>query len=217
MERVLNYKKYLFLGLGILLLIISLYFYFKFDNNDNSVVTNNVVSDIVSTTKEILKNNTIYVDIKGSVKNPGVYEFNEGERVIDAINKAGGLSKNATTDNINLSKKLVNEMVVYVFNKSELTTTKIENSLDTLCKCETIEVNNCVSNNETNNNINSKININTDNKDKLMTLNGIGSSKADAIIEYRNKNGNFKSIEDIINVSGISSTLYEKIKDNITV
>ena len=217
MERVLNYKKYLFLGLGILLLIISLYFYFKFDNNDNSVVTNNVVSDIVSTTKEILKNNTIYVDIKGSVKNPGVYEFNEGERVIDAINKAGGLSKNATTDNINLSKKLVNEMVVYVFNKSELTTTKIENSLDTLCKCETIEVNNCVSNNETNNNINSKININTDNKDKLMTLNGIGSSKADAIIEYRNKNGNFKSIEDIINVSGISSILYEKIKDNITV
>ena len=217
MERVLNYKKYLFLGLGILLLIISLYFYFKFDNNDNSVVTDNVVSDIVSTTKEILKNNTIYVDIKGSVKNPGVYEFNEGERVIDAINKAGGLSKNATTDNINLSKKLVNEMVVYVFNKSELTTTKIENSLDTLCKCETIEVNNCVSNNETNNNINSKININTDNKDKLMTLNGIGSSKADAIIEYRNKNGNFKSIEDIINVSGISSTLYEKIKDNITV
>lgn len=217
MERVLNYKKYLFLGLGILLLIISLYFYFKFDNNDNSVVTDNVVSDIVSTTKEILKNNTIYVDIKGSVKNPGVYEFNEGERVIDAINKAGGLSKNATTDNINLSKKLVNEMVVYVFNKSELTTTKIENSLDTLCKCETIEVNNCVSNNETNNNINSKININTDNKDKLMTLNGIGSSKADAIIEYRNKNGNFKSIEDIINVSGISSILYEKIKDNITV
>lgn len=221
MERISSYRKYLFLGVGIILLIISLYFYFKTTNYNDISSTDNIVSDnLIVTTEQITTSNKLFVDVKGSVKSPGVYEFMEGDKIIDAINKAGGINKNATTDNINLSKKLVNEMVIYVFNKNELTTTKIEQSSDTICKCETIEVNNCTQNNnnsDESNNLSSKININTDNKDKLMTLNGIGSSKADAIIEYRNKNGNFKSTQDIINVSGISSTIYEKIKDNITV
>lgn len=221
MERISIYRKYIFLGVSIILLIISLYFYFKTTNYNDTLSNDNIVSDnLIVTTEQITTSSKLFVDVKGSVKNPGVYEFMEGDKIIDAINKAGGINKNATTDNINLSKKLVNEMVIYVFNKNELTTTKIEQSSDTICKCETIEVNNCTQNNnnlDESKNVSSKININTDNKDKLMTLNGIGSSKADAIIEYRNKNGNFKSIEDIINVSGISSTIYEKIKDNITI
>ena len=131
-------------------------------------------------------------------------------------------TKNATTNNLNLSKKLTNEMVIYVFNKNELTTTKAFEQVNNVaeCKCETIEVNNCVDKNTTNestNNEKTKININTDSKEKLMTISGIGSSKADAIIEYRTKNGNFKTTEDIINVSGISKTIYDKIKDTITV
>ena len=114
-------------------------------------------------------------------------------------------------------------MVIYVFSKNELTTTKalepVSNASE--CKCETIEINNCVDKNTTNESnkdtVPAKININTDNKEKLMTISGIGSSKADAIIEYRTKNGNFKTTEDIMNVSGISKTIYDKIKDTITV
>lgn len=226
MEKISYYKKYLILVFCLLLLAASTIAFFKLNNEkteveDNFIANNEIITKEVS---EVAKQEEVklYFDIKGSVKKPGVYEFNQGDRIIDAINKAGGLTKNATTNNLNLSKKLTNEMVIYVFNKNELTTTKAFEQVnnDAECKCETIEVNNCVDKNTTNESTNSettKININTDSKEKLMTISGIGSSKADAIIEYRTKNGNFKTTEDIINVSGISKTIYDKIKDTITV
>lgn len=226
MEKISYYKKYLILVFCLLLLAASTIAFFKLNNEkteveDNFVANNEIITKEVS---EVAKQEEVklYFDIKGSVKKPGVYEFTQGDRIIDAINKAGGLTKNATTNNLNLSKKLTNEMVIYVFNKNELTTTKAFEQVnnDAECKCETIEVNNCVDKNTTNesaNNETAKININTDSKEKLMTISGIGSSKADAIIEYRTKNGNFKTTEDIINVSGISKTIYDKIKDTITV
>lgn len=205
----------------------SIYYCFFKLNNEKIEVEDNLVANNEIITKEVnevakQEEVKLYFDIKGSVKKPGVYEFTQGDRIIDAINKAGGLTKNATTNNLNLSKKLTNEMVIYVFNKNELTTTKAFEQVNNVaeCKCETIEVNNCVDKNTTNestNNEKTKININTDSKEKLMTISGIGSSKADAIIEYRTKNGNFKTTEDIINVSGISKTIYDKIKDTITV
>lgn len=226
MEKISYYKKYLILVFCLLLLAASTIAFFKLNNEkteveDNLVANNEIITKDVN---EVAKQEEVklYFDIKGSVKKPGVYEFTQGDKIIDAINKAGGLTKNATTNNLNLSKKLTNEMVIYVFSKNELTTTKAYEQVSNVseCKCETIEVNNCVdknTTNESNNNETTKININTDNKEKLMTLNGIGSSKADAIIEYRTKNGNFKTTEDIMNVSGISKTIYDKIKDTITV
>lgn len=226
MEKISYYKKYLILVFCLLLLAASTIAFFKLNNEkteveDNFVANNEIITKEVN---EVAKQEEVklYFDIKGSVKKPGVYEFTQGDRIIDAINKAGGLTKNATTNNLNLSKKLANEMVIYVFSKNELTTTKAFEQVKNVaeCKCETIEVNNCVDKNTTNestNNETTKININTDSKEKLMTISGIGSSKADAIIEYRTKNGNFKTTEDIINVSGISKTIYDKIKDTITV
>lgn len=221
MEKISYYKKYLILASCLVLFAVAGIGYFMLNNND-SVITD-VLAETTSTTSAVKEESTkLYFDIKGSVKKPGVYDFTQGDKIIDAINKAGGLTKNATTNNLNLSKKLTNEMVIYVFSKNELTTTKalepVSNASE--CKCETIEINNCVDKNTTNestNNETSKININTDNKERLMTISGIGSSKADAIIEYRTKNGNFKTTEDIMNVSGISKTIYDKIKDIITV
>ena len=222
MEKISYYKKYLILASCLVLFAVAGIGYFMLNNND-SVITE-VLAETTSTTSAVKEESTkLYFDIKGSVKKPGVYEFTQGDKIIDAINKAGGLTKNATTNNLNLSKKLTNEMVIYVFSKNELTTTKafepVSNASE--CKCETIEINNCVdkkTTNESNNDtVPAKININTDNKEKLMTISGIGSSKADAIIEYRTKNGNFKTTEDIMNVSGISKTIYDKIKDTITV
>lgn len=221
MEKISYYKKYLILASCLILFVMAGISYFMLNNND-SVITE-VLAETTSTTSAVKEENTkLYFDIKGSVKKPGVYEFTQGDKIIDAINKAGGLTKNATTNNLNLSKKLSNEMVIYVFSKNELTTTKAYEQVSNVseCKCETIEINNCVDKNTTNESTNneiSKININTDSKEKLMTISGIGSSKADAIIEYRTKNGNFKTTEDIMNVSGISKTIYDKIKDTITV
>ena len=226
MEKISYYKKYLILVFCLLLLAASTIAFFKLNNEkteveDNFIANNEIITKEV---REVAKQEEVklYFDIKGSVKKPGVYEFTQGDRIIDAINKAGGLTKNATTNNLNLSKKLTNEMVIYVFNKNELTTTKAFEQVNNVaeCKCETIEVNNCVDKNTTNESTNSettKININTDSKEKLMTISGIGSSKADAIIEYRTKNGNFKTLEDLKKVSGIGEAAYEKIKDNICI
>jgi len=159
------------------------------------------------------------VDIKGAVKKPGVYEVTHDMNVNDVIKQAGGLKKSATTKNINLSKKLEDEMVIVVSTKDSLNKTSsaiIKNdALITNEKKSEISINSDIESsfNELNNNL---ININSATINELLTINGIGESKAEAIISYRSKN-KFNSIEDIKNVSGIGESLFEKIKDKITV
>lgn len=214
MEFLNNYKKYFILIGCFIILGVFLYLYLDDDKEEN-YNKEVLIADITTTTEKVITNK-IFVDIKGAVNKPGVYEFQYGDKVIDAIKKAEGLTKNAVTSNINLSKKLVNEMVIYVFNKKEITTMVTTNKI--ACNCETIEVNNCIDkNNISDNNSNNKININTATLDELLTLKGIGQSKAEAIIKYREENGNFNTIEDIQKVSGLGGTIYSKIKDYITV
>lgn len=152
--------------------------------------------------------------------------------MIDAINLAGGLAENADTININLSKKLTDEMYIVIYTKEEIYNYKKNNEESKEVKCASFEcicpdVNNnaCITNNSNNEQkedknenqaINGKVSINTATKEELMTLTGIGEAKADAIISYRNENGLFENIEDIKNVSGIGDSIFEKIKDNIT-
>ena len=211
----LEENKYL-LVIIVILIISSLLICFKLFKKEDK---NNEVSfiDITTTKKEIINKN--YVDIKGSVNNPGVYEFKENDRVIDAINLAGGLTKDANTSNINLSKKLTSEMVIYIYNNNEIKNNTKSLTCDNVCKTEIIEVNNCIEI-TTNKNLETErtdlININTASLDDLMTLSGVGESKAKNIIEYR-KDNNFNSIEDIKNISGIGEALFNKIKDRITV
>lgn len=167
---------------------------------------------------------TVYVDIKGAVNNPGVYEIDYGKRVIDAILLAGDLKEEADTSVLNLSKKVTDEMYIIVYTKDEMKAYK-----DKLIPAKTIvkevekriicpDENNdaCLNQNNTNNSITGKININSASKEELESIPNIGSSKADKIIEYRNNN-EFTSIEDIKNVSGIGESLYEKIKDYIEI
>lgn len=240
MQMINRYKKYFILSSALVLLVLFVVMYFKETKLASPLNTFAEEVSLEKTTTKCISTNdkTFFVDVKGAVKNPGVYEFNDGDKIIDAIEKAGGLSKNAVTSNINLSKKLTSEMVVYIFTKSELTTKKIETTTknesisqtytttktitnstyipNSECTCETIEINNGID--EINDNIsNNKININTANIEELTKLTGIGQSKAEAIITYRNNNGYFKTIEDIKNVSGLGEALFEKIKDSITV
>lgn len=182
----------------------------------------------------------IKVDIKGAIKKPGVYELEEGTNISELIGIAGGLTKNGSTNNINLSKTLSDQMVIKIFTKNELKTNNIKNVVNE-CVSETIYINECEKENSSvittkddtsiiikkedeSNNINNnendgnkKISINKASKEELMTLSKIGEAKAIAIIEYREKNGLFKNIEEIKNVSGIGDALYEGIKDKIEI
>ena len=172
------------------------------DDNDNNTIA---FASIEETTSTDVKH--FYVDIKGCVNKPGVYFVSDGMIVNDVIELAGGLKKNAYTDNINLSLKLKNEMVIYVSNKSEMTSTT---------KVVLNDVKVTTESKSNDNNTNGLVNINTASLDELLTVSGIGKSKAEAIIAYR-KNNVFKIIEDIKNVSGIGDALFEQIKNSITV
>ena len=229
MIKILKYYwRYLFIFISVVFIFIGTYFMFK-DNTYNLEVENKLASN-----KEEKKNTsskTIYVDVKGAVKNPGVYELSNTSRVIDAINLAGGLSDLADTINLNLSKKLSDEMIIIVYTKTELSTYyKKNNNRNAVCaslECVCIDDYNdaCISkessnksNSKTDNttkSTNSKVSINTASKEELMSLSGIGESKAEKIITYKNDNGKFNSIEDLKKVSGIGDSIFEKIKDKI--
>lgn len=159
----------------------------------------------------------IKIDIKGSVKKPGVYTLKENSRTNDAINAAGGLLKNANTRFINLSKLLNDGDVIVVYSNEEIKEAQKEEKIvvETPCICEEIKNDSCYKEDKESETT-SKININTATINELTKLNGIGESKAKLIIEYRTKNGKFKDIKDIMNIKGISETLFSKIKESIT-
>ena len=158
-------------------------------------------------------------DIKGEVITPGIYTLKVNSRVIDVINMAGGLTENADTSVLNLSKKIEDELVIIVYSKQEVIdfkkTKEIEKQVEEKCKNsnETLINGACI---EIEEKTSTKVNINTASKEELMTLSGIGESKAEDIIKYREKE-QFVSIEDIKKVSGIGDSLFAKIKENITV
>jgi len=210
MKKYFNNKNLIILISCIIILIVALLsFINKKDNNEEEITLNSITQPKETTTK---KSERFYVDVKGNVKNPGVYKFKENDRVKDAIEKAGGLTKNANTNNINLSQKLSNEMVIYVYSNYEVNNGNKILDCNTVCETNVIEVNNCVDNISEND----LININTASLEELQTLTGIGESKAKNIIEYRNNNNGFDNIEEIKNISGIGDALFESIKDKIT-
>ena len=166
-----------------------------------------------------------YIDIKGFVKKPGVYEVTADNIVNDCIKLAGGLLKNADTTTINLSKKVSSEMVIYIPKKEEVikTTTNTTVTKDKEIPNDAVVSDNNKSNSSISKDNNTQtpnrtlVNINTATIQELTTLSGVGEAKAQDIIEYRSTNGNFKTVEDIKNVSGIGEALFAKIKDYITV
>lgn len=219
-EYLKKYKIYL-----ILLIIGLILFNFKVNKSEE------VNQDLVMETEEnktIEEDKIIKVDIKGAVNNPGVYEIASSSRVSDAINISGGLTSDADTTTINLSKNLVDEMVIIIYTKDEINEFRSGSTsikyIENECVCPQIKNDVCIEEIITNieivdnssNEDSSKININTATKEELMNLKGIGESKANLIIEYRNNN-KFNSIEDIKNVKGIGDAIYEKIKDSITI
>lgn len=203
----------------ILFIIFTLFVMIDVLNAEEEVKEETPKVEVKKEEKETEKEETkVLVDVKGEVITPGVYDLTDSNTVIDAINKAGGLTKKSDTSNINLSKKLEDEMVIIVYSKEEIRKMKTQTqtcpNYNNACIKESDEKSKLESDTTTQS---GKVNINTADVTALQTLNGIGEVKAKAIIEYREKNGNFEKIEDIKNVSGIGDSAYEKIKDNITV
>ena len=147
----------------------------------------------VSTTQETV----IFVDIKGAVKNPGVYQMKVGDRVKDAIDAAGGLTEEADSQKVNLAKRLEDQMVIVV--------PKVGEEAEEIPAGETRKE----ATKE------GKVNINTATVEELKTLKGVGEKKAEAIIEYRKKNGSFQTKEDLMKVRGIGKKLFESFQERI--
>lgn len=159
------------------------------------------------------------VDIKGAINVPGIYSMKSTSRVIDVINEAGGLTEIADTSVINLSKKIIDEMVIIIYTKDQVANFKKIKEEEKVVqdKCNQVDENSlkndaCIKTEE----ITTKVSINNSTKEQLMTLQGIGESKANDIIKYREENGPFNSIEDIKNVPGIGDNLFAQIKEDIT-
>ena len=184
----------------------SEYVSFEDENEIENIVQNIENNELVEEKEKIV------VDISGQVISPGVITLDEGARVIDAINLAGGTTKDANLNKVNLAYILEDAQKIYIpsVNDKEEREYILEVSGDT----EIVTSSGSVGNKKEEKLM---VNINTANAIELSKLPGIGNSTALKIIYYRNENGEFKSIEDIKNVSGIGDAKFNKIKDNIFV
>ena len=168
---------------------------------DETLLTMSTTETTEITTQETI----IYVDIKGEVREPGVYQLSNGARVMDAIESAGGLTNEADEDQLNLALLLSDQMVIVVPNITQ--TLEEEYSLVNHFANEIAE--------EPHNDL--KININVADVAELTLLPGIGEKKAQAIIDYREEYGSYQTIEDLMNVSGIGQKTFDKLSSMISV
>lgn len=192
-------EQMIIISLIILILTLSLFNFIKKEVFSKDKDEDNMVENIIDETD--VEGDThpeeIVVHISGQVHNPGIVKLEPGARVIDAVNAAGGLKKDADLDKINLARKLQDEEKIYIPKIGE-------------------DISESISYFQNPAGGSNKININTCTKEELMSLPGIGDVLADRIIQYREKTP-FKKIEDLMNVSGIGEKKFESIKDMIIV
>lgn len=212
-KKVLTIRNIILVVLGLFCILTSFYLYgrnkskvFKDEYMENIFVEEEKdgsyldEESVASSGKNVINSNhsKIVVEIKGEVNKPDVYEIDDGSIIRDLINIAGGLTENANIEGINRAEKLKdNQLIVIPDNESAKEVKTISNGDTT--SSEGI------------------ININSASLIDLQKINGIGEVKAQGIIDYREKNGRFKSIEDIKNVEGIGAKTFEKIKDKISI
>ncbi|WP_425133794.1 helix-hairpin-helix domain-containing protein [Enterococcus faecium] len=158
-----------------------------------------------NTVEEDVRPKVMYTDIKGSVKEPGIYSFSSEERVYDVLKRAGGLLEEADSNRINFSAKIEDQQVLYIPAVGE----ELPEYLDQLVSPEGKQ--------STADSEPSKININTASPSELQQIPGIGSVKAQEIIRFREENGSFQKVEDLQEISGIGEKTVEKLKNFVTI
>lgn len=144
---------------------------------------------------------SIFVEVKGAVRKPGVYTFQSDARVEEAIQRAGGFTSKADTFDINQAAKLEDSMMIYVRSEGEAERQTQTASADASSGIEKSQ----------------GVNVNQADAAELQTINGIGPAKAEAIIAYREEHGEFQQIEDLRNISGFGEKTIERLKSQLTV
>lgn len=204
-------KKWLLLGSGVfmVILITLLVGIYLMVNKEPQVDTTMWEETSLTTTTEVATDATkeraetmIYVDIKGAVKVPGIYQLKNQQRIWDALALAGGVSEEADTTQVNYAQKVKDQMIIYVPKKGE----SVAQSLETLQESAPAQQNQ-----------EEKINLNTATEAELQTISGIGAKKAQEIIRFRDEQGPFKTVEELKNVPGIGEKTVERLKDMLTV
>lgn len=204
-------KKWLLLGSGasIVILITLLVGIYLMVNKEAQVDTTMWEETSLTTTAEVATDATkeraetmIYVDIKGAVKVPGIYQLKNQQRIWDALALARGVSEEADTTQVNYAQKVKDQMIIYVPKKGE----PVPQSLETLQESAPAQQNQ-----------EEKINLNTATEAELQTISGIGAKKAQEIIRFRDEQGPFKTVEELKNVPGIGEKTVERLKDMLTV
>ncbi len=231
-----DYKEYILFTITIIFILLSVGSTFYYYSQKIKQITKKIEErPVIEMQNEKKDSKKFTVDIKGEVKTPGVYIMEEDSRVIDVVKKAGGFTNEANSYVNNLSMKIKDEMVIVIYSKKEITdylkTKEKEEQIIEKCNTDIIKNDTCIkgdekeekkvttkkanTSNKEEKETNKLVSINTATKEELMTISGIGESKAEAIIEYR-KSKKFETIEEIKEVSGIGDSLFEKIKDYIT-
>lgn len=229
-DWLLQNKKYLVVFLGIILV---LFFFFKKNDQgqvDNSNVFNNQTAESQNFSKKNLgtststsssnnsqestsQNKTVTCDISGAIKHEGVYTLKNGARLEELINAAGGLKTNAQVKAINRAVLLKDQDKIHIPFKGEkinnATTVTTSSSADSATSSGLPQSSSSASG--------EKVNLNTASASDLQKLNGIGEKKAEQIIAYRDQNGQFKKIEDLMQVSGIGEKTFAALKDQLEI
>ena len=216
-----NKKQKIILGIIISIIIISFLYYIYTKDDQISISTEETIEENIveeETEEENIVEENIIVHVSGAVNKEGIVELAPNSRISDAIDQAEGLKENADTKEINLAFKLEDGMKIYIPTIGENNNIENEESSNYITSSggivqaqeENIEINSDQKTSQ-------KININTATQTELETLPGIGPSTSTKIINYREENGKFQTIEEIKEVSGIGDAKYENIKDLISV
>ena len=187
------------IGIIVIIGIIKIVDIYYEKNNTEKISMSNFIEN---ETEDEKGNTKIKVYITGEVKNQGVIELDEGDRIADAIEKAGGQTEQASLKNVNLAYQLEDGQKIYIPNVNDNETEIIDDGASGVVDDTT---------NQT------VVNINKADETELQSLNGIGESLATSIVQYRKENGKFETIEDLKNVPGIGDSKFENIKEYIKV
>ena len=193
MEKSKNLKRWIYVGIITAALVIFALWLFLQEDSRQKAVLKTSDTEVVNAENGQENAAEIYVHITGAVNNPGVIKLAQGSRLIDAIEKLGGLAENADTDSVNLASVLEDEDKIHIYTKDETAETGAVSVSGT-----------------------GRVNINTASLEDLKTLPGIGDAIGKSIIDYREKNGAFRSLEDLKEVDRIGDKVFEKLKYSIT-
>lgn len=178
------------------------------ETHETKTEEHEVLEETEKNTEKVQEERTLVVYICGAVAVPGVYELPEDARVIQAIEAAGGLLADADTVTVNHARKLEDGEQIRILTKEEA---------KEMQDCAVVEEIHGQASDGNGSGETDKVNINLADETTLMTLPGIGQAKAAAIVAYRESNGKFTSITDIMKISGIKESVFSKIEDLITV